>query len=157
MKKRRIVLASILKPVNDTRMTDKMARSLAAVGSYDVHVIGFPAVGVESTSNITFHALLTFGRISLGRVAARWKVLKITLRLKPEVLIVNTHELLIVGIANRILFGTRFIYDIQENYGQNIRLTRTFPRGVRLLLAAAVRPPSMVTKGWVATASSSCC
>jgi hypothetical protein len=38
IKKRRIVLASVLKPVNDPRMFEKMGQSLSQM--YEVHIIG---------------------------------------------------------------------------------------------------------------------
>lgn len=43
MKKRRIVLASILKPVDDTRMTEKLGATLAQVEGNEVYVIGYPS------------------------------------------------------------------------------------------------------------------
>lgn len=139
MKKRRIVLASLLKPINDTRMVEKMAVSLAQSGRYEVHVIGYPVNTLDNAPEIHFHALSGFKRLSLGRVAARLKTLKITIKVKPDLLIVTTHELLGVAVLNRIFFGTKIGYDVQENYGRNIRFTNAFPRGTRTLIAGLVR------------------
>lgn len=149
MKKRRIVLASVLKPVNDTRMTEKMAATLAASGKHEVHVIGYPSAERISDDKIQFHAFPAFGRISLGRLMARLKTLEITLKVRPELLIVTTHELLGVAIANRILFGTKIIYDVQENYSRNIRFTNAFPRGTRALIAGLVRLKERVSSGFI--------
>ena len=66
-----------------------------------------------------------------------------TIQVQPELLIVNTHELLIVGILNRILFGTKIIYDIQENYWRNILLTNAFYKPLKPLLAGWVRLKEM--------------
>jgi glycosyltransferase involved in cell wall biosynthesis len=65
--------------------------------------------------------------------------LKICYQVKPEVLIVNSTELLIVSTINRILFGTTIIYDIQENYWRNILQTNAFPKLLRPFLATWVR------------------
>lgn len=140
MKNRRIVLASILKPVDDTRMFEKMALSLSGVNNYQIFVIGYPTKGtLNRDQNITQFSLNPFKRISLGRLTAPWQVLKITYQVKPELLIVNTHELLIVGVLNRIFFGTKIIYDIRENYWRNILHTQAFPTPFRFLIACWVR------------------
>ncbi len=140
MKKRRIVLASVLKPVDDTRMFEKLGSSLAASGIYDLLIIGYPSrKTVELPQNITLSPLTPFKRISLQRLMAPFKIAIKAIQVKPNVLIVNTHELLIVGVLNKILFGTKIIYDIQENYWRNILWTNAFPMPVRLPIALWVR------------------
>lgn len=140
MKKRRIVLASVLKPVDDTRMFEKLGMSLAGIGIYEVLIIGYPSrKTVESPQNITLSPLLPFKRISLQRLMAPFKIALNTIQVKPDVLIVNSHELLIVGVLNRILFGTKIIYDIRENYWRNILSTNSFPISVRVPIALWVR------------------
>jgi len=140
MKKRRIVLASILKPVDDTRMFEKMAGALAKVNEYDIFVIGFPTKEPNlSITNITLIPLKSFTRLSIARLLAPLKVLNLIYKVKPEVLIVNTHELLIVSCVNRILFGAQIIYDIRENYWRNILNTTAFPSLLRPVIAGFVR------------------
>jgi glycosyltransferase involved in cell wall biosynthesis len=140
MKKRRIVLASILKPVDDTRMFEKMATALAWVGEYEIFVIGFPTKEPKVISqNITQIPLKKFTRISIGRLLAPLKVLNYIYKVKPEVLIVNTHELLLVSFVNRIFFGVYIVYDIRENYWRNILNTTAFPSLLRPAIAGLVR------------------
>jgi glycosyltransferase involved in cell wall biosynthesis len=139
MKKHRIVLASVLKPVNDTRMYEKMGRSLSKIPNCEIHIIGFNASEENITSFCTLHPMGSFKRTSLKRLIGRLKIFKEILQVKPKVLIVNTHELLGVALLNRILFGTRIIYDVQENYWQNIIWTDAFPKILRTLIALAVR------------------
>ncbi len=88
MKKRRIVLASLLKPVNDPRMCEKIGMSLAQSGQYEVHIIGYPSGTQVSESNVHFHELPLFKRISIGRIGARLKAIQIVIKLKPELLII---------------------------------------------------------------------
>lgn len=146
MKKRRIVLASILKPVDDTRMLEKIGRTLSNVNDYEIFVIGYPSPGTAGAhQNITQLPLKSFERISPGRLIAPWVVMKLIHKVKPELLIVNTHELLIVSILNRIFFGTRIIYDIRENYWRNIVHTKAFAAPFRLILAAWVRLKEKLT------------
>jgi glycosyltransferase involved in cell wall biosynthesis len=143
MKKRRIVIASVLKPVDDTRLSEKLAATLVAAG-HDVWLLGRSA-GKPPADGIHRWALPPFERLSFGRWWARWQILRKCVEVKPELLIVSTHELLIVGIANRILFGTRLVYDIQENYYRNIIWTTAFPRLLRWPLAGWVRLKEKLT------------
>ena len=139
MKKRRLVIASVLKPIDDTRMYEKMATSLGILEDCDVTVIGFASKHIPAETGITFLPLPAFSRIGISRLTAPVRVLTRTYQLKPEVLIVNTYELLIVAIVNRILFGTKIIYDIRENYFRNVAHTTSVGYLLRWPLAALVR------------------
>ncbi len=146
LKKNRILLASVLKPIDDTRMFEKLGRSLNEVGDYEVFIVGRPSKNPpKETDSLHLFPLKKFGRLSLGRLVASINILKITYQVKPKVLIVNTHELLIVGIVNRIFFGTKIIYDIQENYWRNILQTNAFPKVARPFLATWVRLKEKLT------------
>lgn len=139
MKKRRIVLASILKPVDDTRMSEKLAASLAKLEGFEVFVIGYPSQTKTGNNSVVRMPLKLFTRISIGRLLAPLAVLRKCIQVKPKLLIVNTHELLMLSIVNRILFGTKIVYDIQENYARNILHTTAFAWPLRPLLAGWVR------------------
>ncbi len=145
MKKRRIVIASVLKPVDDTRMFEKMAMTLAGPGNYEVFIVGYPSKHVPAYPNIYFAPLGAFSRISLGRLLAPIRIQKILHQVQPEILVVNTHELLIVAILNRILFGTKLIYDVRENYYRNILYSDAFPLFLRPFLAGWVRLKEKLT------------
>ena len=136
-KKRRIVIASVLKPVNDTRMFEKLALTLAE--DFEVHCIGYPSRSVASQHRVVLHPLPSFNRLSFLRFMVPWKIFPIIFRLRPAVLIVTTHELLILAVAARLLLGCKIIYDIQENYYRNIRFTNTYPPVLRSVLALFVR------------------
>jgi hypothetical protein len=137
IKKRRIVIASVLKPVDDSRMFEKIGRSLATV--HEVHVIGFGALTSLQPSAPTLHAIGEFPRISMKRITAPWRILRMILKLKPDILIVCTHELLVQALITRLFTGCRVWYDVQENYSANILHTNTFPRLLRPLIAAYIR------------------
>ena len=139
MKKRRIVIASVLKPVDDTRMFEKMGVTLGDSGQYEIFIIGYPSIVVPAYANIHFLPLTAFPRISFGRLLAPLKILRILYQVNPQILIVNTHELLIVAVLNRILFGAKIIYDVRENYYRNILYAESFPVLLRPLLAGWVR------------------
>lgn len=136
--KRRVMLASVLKPVDDTRMYEKMALTLLATGRFTLAVAG-AGTTVPHTPEIQFFPLGRFARISAGRLLAPLKVLLACHQVKPQILIVNTHELLTVALISRILFGSEIWYDVQENYYRNIRFGGTFPPLVRGIIAGMVR------------------
>jgi Glycosyl transferases group 1 len=139
MKKRRIVIASILKPIDDVRMFEKMGVTLSDSGEYEITIIGYPSISKPAYPHINFHSLARFTRLGIGRIFARWSILRHLIKVRPHILIVNTHELLRVAVTTRILFGTRIVYDIRENYYRNIRFSGSFPRIIRSILAASVR------------------
>jgi glycosyltransferase involved in cell wall biosynthesis len=139
IKKRKIVIVSVLKPVDDTRMFEKMGQTLADTGRYDVHIVGFPGTTTAEYPGIAFHPSHDFKRISLERVRVPFRVLRILLALSPDVIIVTTHELLLAAIIVRIFRKTTVVYDVRENYLRNILFLPTFPALIRPVLALWVR------------------
>ncbi|MBL6449129.1 glycosyltransferase [Fulvivirga sp. 29W222] len=146
MKKHKLVIASILKPIDDTRMYEKLGLSLGQTNKYEINIIGFYAKKLPEAKNIIFHPLFNFKRLNISRLVAPLKCFKKYLQLKPELIIINTHELLIVTIAYKILFGTRIIYDIRENYFRNILFTNSFPLLLRPLIAGYVRSKEYLSR-----------
>ena len=136
--KRRIVIASILKPVDDTRMFGKMGVSLASTGTWQVSIIGFPTT-VPSYPGIEFIQLKSFTRLSLGRWLAKWKVLVEAWRRKPALFIFSTHELLIPALILKVMRSSFIVYDVRENFYRNIAHSEGLPTLLRWPLAMLVR------------------
>lgn len=145
MNKQNIVIASTLKPLDDTRMFEKMGVSLAGTGAYDIYVMGQGINDIPAYQGIQFIGFKPVHRLSISRWLLPFKILLKTIKVKPTLLIVNTHELLIVSIANRILFGCKIVYDIRENYYRNILHSEVFPWIIRRPLALWVRLKEKVT------------
>jgi hypothetical protein len=148
VQKTKIALASVLKPVNDTRMTEKIGHSLAKTQNFEVHVIGYPAVAPH-IAGLHVHSLPPFKRISFTRWITPWKVLLKTLAIRPAILIIATHELLVIAMVAKAVTGCRVVYDVQENYFRNIRNTSAFPRVLRGLVAGYVRLKEKLTAPFV--------
>jgi glycosyltransferase involved in cell wall biosynthesis len=132
-----IAIASVLKPVSDTRMTSKLAATLATLPNTHVHVFGYPASA--SATHLSIHPSRTFSRISIGRIVQGLRLLKQWLRLRPDLLIVCTHELLWEAMAMKLFTKCKVVYDVQENYWRNILYTKAFPIWLRPVLALYVR------------------
>lgn len=147
IKKPSIVIASILKPANDTRMFEKMAKSLIATGKWDVTIIGYG--NTFDLGEINMHSLGEFKRISFDRILAHLKALKFITRVKPKILIITTHELLNVAVTYKFFYGCKIYYDIQENYLLNLTSTSTFPPLIKYGIAYWVRFKEWLSKPFI--------
>lgn len=134
----KIVIASVLKPADDVRAFEKMAMTLVAA-RHEVYLIGMPSTTQITPEGVHFLELVPFHRLDLQRLLAPFRVLKKLHKVKPQVLMVNTHELLVVSFLNRIFFGVKIVYDVRENYYRNILWTQAFPVWLRRPLALWVR------------------
>ena len=149
MEKTKVVIASLLKPIDDTRMFEKFGLSLAETSKYEINIIGFDSKNVQHAENIITHSLGNFKRVSFARFIKSWKVFKLLLKVKPKLFIVNTHDLLIVTSIYKIIFGGVFIYDLRENYKKNILHTHVFKTYFRPFLAVWVRTKEWLNKPFI--------
>jgi glycosyltransferase involved in cell wall biosynthesis len=138
---KKIVFASLLKPIDDTRMYEKMAVPLAnAHPEWQIYVIGRKPIKMPPDSqNIHLFPLENVGRGVFKRIKATLKYLKILLKVKPQVSISNSIEFQLVNCLNKILFGSKILYDIQENHWRNILYLRTYPTLFKIPLGLFVR------------------
>lgn len=143
-----VVIASVLKPVDDSRMYEKIGLTLAESGDFHVHVIGCVSAKINN-DDVTQHAFMPFKRISLGRLLAPWRILFTTLRLNPDIFIFSTHELLYVAMYLKMTRKCRLIYDVQENYYWNILFTTAFPLSLRPFVALYVRAKEALSARYV--------
>ncbi|MGK7388868.1 MAG: glycosyltransferase [Candidatus Cyclobacteriaceae bacterium M2_1C_046] len=132
----KIAIASILKPVDETRMYHKIGRSLSKAG-HEVHIAGFK--GHSKSNDIKLYPLFFFKRLSFKRVMAPVKLFRWLRNFKPDIIIITTHELLWMAYIYKALYSCKIIYDIRENYYLNIKLTDAFPSLLRSLIAEYVR------------------
>jgi glycosyltransferase involved in cell wall biosynthesis len=138
MTKHRVLIGSVLKPTNDSRMYEKIGKSLSLLPNTEIHIAGFKSTSIDE-ANIFFYPIFRGTRISFLRLIAPWKFIIRALKVKPHTIIVSTHELLLVTFLYKILFGCTFIYDVQENYYYNILYTDAFPSFLKTILAKWVR------------------
>lgn len=122
VKKEVVVIASVLKPVDDTRMYEKMARSLASTGKFCVNILGFFSNTHSEHRDILFHPIFHFKRNHYRRLFANLTFLKAVKKLSPGVIIVSTPELGPAVILYRWFHpGVTLLYDVQENHLYNLR------------------------------------
>jgi len=142
-----LLLASVLKPLDDTRMFEKFGRTLASRPGVQVHVAGRAAAHPADTPpNLHTHALLRGSRLSLARLAAQLRYWRLLRQLRPRLVFVHAPELLPLTLLWKALGRNRhFVYDVRENYALNIQTQQVYPGVVRQVLARLVR--------WVETAA----
>lgn len=134
----KIAIASTLKPVIEPRAYEKIGKSLANSGHYEIHIIGsLPTTDLVPVNIMLYPIAKTSGAIA--RILTPWKILITLSKIKPEALIICTHELLLIGTLYKLFTGSKLIYDIQENYFFNLLYQNNYPRLLRYLLAFYVR------------------
>ena len=119
-------------------MYEKIGISLGKDKGYAVHIGGYQSK-IPNDPNIKFYPLYSFKRISLARLFAPFKFLRLLLKLKPQLIIACTYELLPASVLYKLFFKCKVIYDVQENYYSNIIHNKTYPFLLRLPLAFYVR------------------
>lgn len=136
--KKTVLISSVLKPVNDTRLYEKIGRSLTKHEYLDIHICGFKS-SIPNNQKITFHPIFFFKRLSIWRFLSYWKYAILIIKVKPNIIICNTFELQIINITYKILFGAEYYYNLEENYYRNIRYTSNFNRLFRTPFSLLIR------------------
>lgn len=138
----------MLKPVDDTRMLEKIGPTLAKAG-FNVSIVACSGTNPVVTSGITLFPVPAFRRISFRRLFAPWRIFRKINTVKPDIVIINTPELLFIGALQKILFRRKLVYDVLENYYRTIRYTDTYPPVIRHVLAAFVRITEIIFSPFV--------
>ncbi len=146
-----VVFATVLKSVLDVRMYQKLALSIENLAT--IHIIGVEnetiansiTQNTDKTTKIYFHSTKKINRLSLQRLLFGFTFLGQIWRISPTILVINTPELLPFALVYKLfskLFSAkkvRLVYDVMENYFQNIAYQPTYPQFIKLPLAFAVR------------------
>jgi len=139
MNKYRIVIASVLKPVTEPRAFAKLAVSMRETSKYHINIIGFCSKNPVKEDGIQFTPVFCRKRTHLFRLFVPFKFLKEVMAYRPHVVIVTTYELLPLAIVAKALLKFKLIYDLQENYSQNVLLNRNGSPMLRHLMAFLIR------------------
>lgn len=141
------LIASVLKPVDDTRMFEKIGLSLHRSNKYEVNIIGFQTKNKSLCSEIRMIQAFRFSRLSIHRFFAPIKFFRTALSIKPALLIISTHELIIPAVLYKLVYSkARLVYDVQENYYRNMLHQGGFSKPITLVLAIWIRAKELVSK-----------
>ncbi|MBF9220469.1 glycosyltransferase [Hymenobacter ruricola] len=142
----RVLLASVLKPVDDTRMRGKFAETLLERPTLELHVAGRDTGDdlhhtlVDAFPQVHHHRIFWGSRLSPNRLRAQARYWRLLRALQPQLVVVHAPELLPLTLLwNRLGPGRKFLYDIRENYALNVSTQRVYQGLTRRLLAAGLR------------------
>ena len=121
-----LVIASVLKPVDEVRMYKKFAKSLSRTGKYAVNIIGFRSQDLPPDASVQFYPLFDFSRLHWRRLTANYTFYCALKKVAPQVLILTTPELYPAAWWYCCRFRVSLVYDVVENYGRNVRHNRGF-------------------------------
>jgi len=107
--------------LDDARHFHKIALSLGQTNKYVLNIIGQNIKNIQQAKNITFHRLNGLKSNYFKRLISPFIYLRKTWQIKPDLQIICTWELLPVAVIVKLFRGGKLIYDIQENYINNIR------------------------------------
>ncbi|MFD2999285.1 glycosyltransferase [Pontibacter toksunensis] len=140
MSEKRILIASLLKPINDTRMYEKLGVSLSKLPEVQVHICGFAApTPTGAPASVFFHPTFSFGRLTLDRVKAQRSYYRLLQKLQPDIIVSCTHELLPASVLYCRRHRCKLVYDVQENYALNIRAQDNYPALLKQAMAIGLR------------------
>ncbi|WP_339902328.1 hypothetical protein [uncultured Cyclobacterium sp.] len=128
-----IIIASVLKPVDDSRMLYKLGFSIRETNKYDLNIIGFSSKKTPKVENIRLIEIFSGPRTNLSRLLVPFKFLRQLIKIKPTVVIVTTYELLPMAWLVKRLLSFKLIYYVQENYVKNIAYNLTMPAYLQVL------------------------
>lgn len=137
--KKRIIIASVLKPSTDSRMLYKFGFSLRETTKYEVYILGFSEKKYRKINSIHLYPLFSKTRKHPSRALAPIRLIRFIFKTKPHLVILTTYELIPAVIFARIFFKFKIIYDIQENYSLNVLSNKTLPKGFRHIAAGWIR------------------
>jgi glycosyltransferase involved in cell wall biosynthesis len=133
-------------------MYEKIGLSLAHhFPQTTIHLIAFVTLPATQPAdeNIRFYPIFNFKRLQIKRLWANFLLFKKLLKIKPNVLIISTFELIPSALVYKWFFGKRLIYDVQENYFNNLKYTQVFPPIVRDVLALMIRGMEWIASRWI--------
>jgi glycosyltransferase involved in cell wall biosynthesis len=139
MQKNRVAIASVLKPVKDPRAYFRFGISLRETNKYEINIIGFSTKSEPPEGDIHFHTIFSKQRTHPKRLFVSWAFLVKIWKIRPEILIVTTYELLPVSVLAKWIFKYKLVYDVQENHILNISQNRTLGGFERWIARAVVR------------------
>ncbi len=143
----RVLFASVLKPVDDVRSYHKLALTLLDNGKFRVTLAGYASKKTPKNSLAQLIPLFSGKRGQFGRILTYFKLFKLILTLKPDLVVTSTFEVIPVILAAKWIRHFVWVYDVQENHANNLRYNQSLPlllRGVAIftvkMLEGAARP-----------------
>ncbi len=145
---KKIVIANTLKPVDDVRAFEKLAQSMAKTNKYEVNIIG-NAGKKESEHRLIKFLPHTLRRSSYpNRLFLRYQTLAKIFQIAPQLIVITTHEYILISVIYKILCGCKVTYDIQEDYKKNLRYING-SNPLKKILSFTIRAKEILTRPFI--------
>ena len=118
--KNKIVIATTLKPVDDIRSWHKLGVSLWQTNKYVLKIIGHRSKILEEKRGVEKCPYPFDPYLPLFRLFIPFFYLLKIWKFRPSVQIICSWELLPIAIFYKGIFGSKVVYDVQENYSLNV-------------------------------------
>ncbi len=144
-----ILIASVVKPLDDHRMYEKWGYFFKYVGFINIHIFG-GSMEFENKNRVYLHASLD-KNTGIKRIFAQIKFLRLLIKIKPKIVVLETFELLIVAFFYKKIGGsnTKFYYDIQENYDLNLQSQKNNARWKIVLISKWIKLSENISKKYI--------
>ncbi|NVJ87610.1 MAG: glycosyltransferase [Algoriphagus sp.] len=142
-----VLFASSLKPILDSRSHGRLGLSLRETNKYELNFIGFSSKRPSKTAKHRFFVSITDYHSRWQRLFFPWRFAYLLLKIKPKILICSTWEILPVAKFLKGWMGYKLIYDVQENYVENLKLNpglSSFKRALASKLIRFAQKPSSI-------------
>ncbi len=134
-----IILSSILKPWNEVRIYERMARSINRLDDVEIHVSGTPPDSEFKPEPTIFpHELFATKNRKRSRLKKGLETFRIWKELKPDLIIITTPELIPWAVLLKLFSSVKVIYDVQEHYQKNITFQRVYVGWKKQLLLLTI-------------------
>ena len=118
----KVVLAHIQKPPFESRIFDKLAYSLSGLARMQLYILGGNNFGKGNSDQRTqLLPIFSTKRSLIYRFYNIWTCWCYLVKIKPDVVIICSPDLLLPAVIYKLAYGKRLIFDIQENFGLNLR------------------------------------
>ncbi len=108
-------------------MYERFSSSLIKLENSQVHISGTSYSRQKSVaSQVHLHTLGPRPMTMLTRLRYHFQTFQIWKSIRPDLIIITTPELLLLGTAYKFIFRKKLIYDVQENYLKNITFQRIY-------------------------------
>ncbi|MCS5489427.1 glycosyltransferase [Algoriphagus limi] len=117
-----VLFASSLKPILDSRSFGRLGFSLRETNKYQLNFIGFSSKSLPKSAEDRFFVSINDYHSRWQRFTFPFRLGFLLLKIKPKVLICCSWETLLVAKFLKPWIKYKLIYDVQENYVQNLKL-----------------------------------
>lgn len=150
---KKLVIASSLKPADDVRQFEKVARVLSPLTEVSYCFgRGYDGGSVQLADawgvTLVDHKVRGTGILSRLRMMAKYAFFLAQVR--PELIIASCSEFQLINVLYKILFGATLSVDVQENFAKNVLFNPSVPQFLRPLLAQLLEKYVALCAPWQA-------